>query len=71
MDLCTVKGAACWFEYIHVLRCGRYVNLQSTTEHVNTFTHIDEFTTVLLHAGDDEKVERLLHAAVHCLMMGR
>jgi len=38
---------------------------------VNTFTHTDEFTTVLLHVGDDQKVERLLYAAVHCLMTGR
>jgi hypothetical protein len=26
-------------------------------------SYFDEFTTVLLHAGDDEKVERLFYAA--------
>jgi hypothetical protein len=31
-------------------------------------SNFDEFTIVLLQAGDDEKVKQLIYAAVHCLM---
>ena len=31
----------------------------------------DEFTTVLLHTGDDYKVKWLFYATVHTLMMGQ
>ena len=34
-------------------------------------SHIDEFTTELLHTGDDKKVKRLLYTTVHYLMMGQ
>ena len=33
--------------------------------------YIDEFTTFLVHAGDDKKVERLSYTNVHSLMMGQ
>jgi hypothetical protein len=32
-------------------------------------SHIDEFTTGLIHIGDDRKVDQLFHATSHCLMM--
>jgi hypothetical protein len=34
-------------------------------------SHIGELTAVLLHTGDNKKVERLMYATVHSLLMGR
>ena len=47
------------------------MNLQAASIAVNkSTTNVDEFTTVLLHTGDDDKVKRLFYATVHTLMMG-
>jgi hypothetical protein len=37
----------------------------------SSIKHIDEFTAVLLHAGDNKKFESLLYATVQSLLMGR
>jgi len=66
MDLSTVFVAARWFEYVH----GTYV--APITEHKSIYykSHTDEFTTVLVHTGDDTNIKLLFYATVHSLMMG-
>ena len=53
MDLCTVIGAGRWFECVH----GKKAAPITVHKSIYYKSHTDEFTTLLVHTGDDTDVK--------------
>jgi hypothetical protein len=61
MDLSTVIGTARWFECVH----GTKFDPITVHQSIHYKSHTDEFTTVLVHTGDDTNIKLLFYATVH------